>query len=49
MNYIKINNQKIPLTDEQVEQLRKTFVPNTTFPLVRVGQSGPFNYITQKG
>ena len=31
MNYIKINNQKIPLTDEQVEQLRKTFVPRTAY------------------
>ena len=31
MNYIQINNQQIPLTDEQVEQLRKTFVPNTAF------------------
>ena len=31
MNYIKINNQKIPLTDEQVEQLRKTFVTPTVF------------------
>ena len=29
MNYIQINDQKIPLTDEQVEQLRKTFVPRT--------------------
>ena len=27
MNYIQINDTKIPLTDEEVEQLRKTFVP----------------------
>lgn len=31
MNYIQINNRKIPLTDEQVEQLRKNFVLSTAF------------------
>lgn len=31
MNYIKINNQQIPLTDEQVEQIRKIFVPPTAY------------------
>ena len=31
MNYIQINDTKIPLTDEQVEQLRKTFASPAAF------------------
>ena len=39
MNFIQINEQKIPLTDEQVEQLRKTFIPGTLLSSVAVGET----------
>jgi len=48
MNYIKINNQKIPLTDEQVEQIRNTFVPGIALSSIEVGKTfklGKYEFI----
>ena len=48
MNFIQINEQKIPLTDEQVERLRKTFVPGTLLSSVAVGETfklGEYEFI----
>ncbi len=48
MNFIQINEQKIPLTDEQVEQLQKAFVPGTLLSAVAVGETfklGEYEFI----
>ena len=48
MNFIQIENQKIPLTDEQVEQLRKTFVPGTALSSIKIGETfkiGEYEFI----
>ena len=48
MNFIQIENQKIPLTDEQAEQLRKTFVPSTALSSIKIGETfkiGEYEFI----
>ena len=48
MNFIQINNQKKPLTDEQVEQIRNIFVPGTALSSIEIGETfkiGEYEFI----